>query len=60
MRYFIKASVFLNVYTKVPAVQQLGRVNFLENVKSGGNLMHNRATFDQFGKNITIGKMVSP
>jgi hypothetical protein len=49
-----------NFGTNVPAVQQLGRVNFLQNVKSGGNLMHNRATFDQFGKNITIGKMVSP
>jgi hypothetical protein len=49
-----------NFGTNVPVVQQLGRVNFLENVKSGGNLMHNRATFDQFGKNITIGKMVSP
>ena len=49
-----------NFGTNVPAVQQLGRVNFLENVKAGGNLMHNRTSFDQFGKNITIGKMVSP
>ena len=28
--------------------QQLGRVNFIENVRSGGNLMNNRTSFDQF------------
>jgi len=46
-----------NFGTAVSPAQQLGRVNFIENVRSGGNLMNNRATFDQFGVNITIGKI---
>ena len=43
-----------------PAAQQIGRVNFIENVKSGGNLLHDRPSFDQHGKNITIGKIARP
>ena len=46
-----------NFGTNVSAAQQLGRVNFLNNVKAGGNLMHDRASFDQFGGNISIGKL---
>jgi hypothetical protein len=46
-----------NFGTDIPLVQQLGRVNFLQNIKSGGNLMHDRSTFDQFGGNIKIGKL---
>ena len=42
------------------AADQYGRVNFLSNVKAGGNLIGDRAAFDQFGKNIVIGKMVTP
>ena len=44
----------------IPAAQQIGRVNFIENVKSGGNLLHNRPSFDLHGKNITIGKIARP
>jgi hypothetical protein len=44
----------------IPAAQQIGRVNFIENVKSGGNLLHDRPSFDQHGKNITIGKIARP
>jgi hypothetical protein len=40
--------------------QQIGRVNFIENVKSGGNLLNNRAAFDQHGGNIQIGKITNP
>jgi len=40
--------------------QQIGRVNFIENVKSGGNLLNTRAAFDQYGKNIQIGKISNP
>ena len=46
-----------NFGTDIPLAQQLGRVNFLQNIKSGGNLMHDRSTFDQFGGNIKIGKL---
>ena len=46
-----------NFGTSVPAAQQLGRVNFLQNVKSGVNLLHDRPSFDSFGGNITIGKL---
>jgi len=42
------------------AGQQIGRVNFIENVKSGGNVLNSRATFDQHGKNIQIGKIANP
>ncbi|MBC8350329.1 MAG: FecR domain-containing protein [Verrucomicrobia bacterium] len=46
-----------NFGTNVSAAQQLGRVNFLQNVKSGGNLLHDRPSFDSFGGNINIGKL---
>ena len=49
-----------NFGTAVPAAQQIGRVNFIENVRSGGNLLHNRQAFDQFGNNIKIGKINRP
>jgi len=49
-----------NFGKSIPAAQQIGRVNFIENVKSGGNLLHNRPSFDQHGKNITIGKIARP
>ena len=42
--------------TAIPAADQIGRVNFLKNVSSGGNQIMTRQAFDQFGKNITIGK----
>ena len=41
-------------------IQQIGRVNFIENVRSGGNLLHDRPSFDLHGKNITIGKIARP
>lgn len=44
----------------VSASQQLGRVNFIQNVRSGGNLLNNRTNFDLHGKNIQIGKIVRP
>ena len=34
-----------------------GRVNFLDNVRSGGNPLLDRAAFDLHGTNITIGKI---
>ena len=40
--------------------QQIGRVNFIENVKSGGNLLNTRAAFDQHGGNIKIGRITNP
>ena len=46
-----------NFGTAISASEQLGRVNFLSNVKSGGNLLMDRTAFDQFGGNITIGKL---
>ncbi|MDG1139608.1 MAG: FecR family protein [Opitutales bacterium] len=49
-----------NFGTGVSLEQQLGRVNFIENVRSGGNLMNDRPTFDQFGGNISIGKLANP
>ena len=47
-------------FGNVSAGQQIGRVNFIENVKSGGNVLNSRATFDQHGKNIQIGKIANP
>jgi hypothetical protein len=44
----------------VSPTQQIGRVNFIENVKSGGNLLNNRAAFDQHGGNIKIGRITNP
>jgi hypothetical protein len=36
---------------------ETGRVNFLNNVKYGGKLIHDNPSFDQHGKFITIGKI---
>lgn len=49
-----------NFGLNVPSADQYGRVNFLSNVKVGGNLLGDRAGFDQYGKNIVIGKIASP
>jgi len=49
-----------NFGSNIPAAQQIGRVNFIENVRSGGNLLHDRASFDQHGQNIQIGKIARP
>jgi hypothetical protein len=49
-----------NFGTAIPAAQQIGRVNFIQNVKSGGNLLHDRPSFDLHGKNIKIGKIPRP
>ena len=49
-----------NFGTGISLEQQLGRVNFIENVSSGGNLIHDRPSFDQFGGNISIGKFLNP
>ena len=49
-----------NFGTGITLEQQLGRVNFIENVSSGGNLLHDRSSFDQFGGNISIGKFRNP
>ena len=46
-----------NFGTSTPASEQLGRVNFMNNVRSGGNLLMDRTAFDQFGGNISIGKL---
>ena len=46
-----------NFGSSIPATEQLGRVNFLNNVRSGGNLLMDRTAFDQFGGNISIGKL---
>ena len=45
-----------NFGTSIPPSEQLGRVNFLQNVSSGGNPLIDRPSFDQFGGNISIGK----
>ena len=47
-------------FGNVSAAQQIGRVNFIENVKSGGNLLNTRTAFDQHGGNIQIGKITNP
>ena len=49
-----------NFGSNISAAQQVGRVNFIKNVSAGGNVMNNRQTFDQFGNNITIGKINLP
>jgi hypothetical protein len=49
-----------NFGTGISLEQQLGRVNFIENVSSGGNLIQDRPSFDQFGGNISIGKFRNP
>jgi hypothetical protein len=47
-------------FGNVSAAQQIGRVNFIENVRSGGNLLFDRPSFDLHGKNIEIGKIARP
>ena len=49
-----------NFGTSIPSAQQIGRVNFIQNVKSGGNLLHDRPSFDLHGKNIKIGTIPRP
>ncbi len=49
-----------NFGTAIPAAQQVGRVNFIQNVSSGGNVLNTRQAFDQYGGNITIGKIANP
>ena len=49
-----------NFGSSIPAAEQIGRVNFIENIRSGGNLIMDRANFDQFGRNISIGKIGRP
>ena len=49
-----------NFGTSIPAAQQIGRVNFIENVRSGGNLMNDRPSFDLHGNNIEIGTILKP
>ena len=49
-------------FGNLPTSEQLGRVNFIENVSSGGknNIMHDRQSFDTHGTNIQIGKISNP
>jgi hypothetical protein len=47
-------------FGNVAAAQQIGRVNFIQNVTSGGNLLKDRPSFDLHGKNIEIGKIARP
>ena len=49
-----------NFGSSIPAAEQIGRVNFIENIRSGGNLIMDRVNFDQFGRNISIGKIGRP
>jgi len=49
-----------NFGTSIPSTQQIGRVNFIQNVKLGGNLLHDRPSFDLHGKNIKIGTIPRP
>ena len=49
-----------NFGTAVPAAQQIGRVNFIQNVSSGANVLNTRQAFDTYGNNISIGKTVQP
>jgi hypothetical protein len=47
-------------FGNVSAAQQIGRVNFIENVRSAGNLLKDRPSFDLYGQNIKIGKIARP
>ena len=47
-----------NFGSSIPISEQVGRVNFLQNVSSGGNALIDRPSFDQFGGNISIGKLL--
>ena len=49
-----------NFGSAIPAAEQVGRVNFIKNVSSGGNILNTRQAFDQYGQNITIGKIGHP
>ena len=49
-----------NFGSSIPSADQVGRVNFINNVSSGGNVLNTRQAFDQYGGNISIGKMVKP
>jgi hypothetical protein len=49
-----------NFGTAISAAQQVGRVNFIQNVSSGGNVLNTRQAFDQYGGNISIGKITQP
>jgi hypothetical protein len=49
-----------NFGTSVPAVEQIGRVNFIQNISVGGNAVMNRQAFDQHGASIQIGKILRP
>jgi hypothetical protein len=49
-----------NFGSAIPSAQQIGRVNFIKNVSSGGNVLNNRTAFDQYGGNISIGKVALP
>ena len=51
---------FSSIDEIIANAEQIGRVNFIKNVSSGGNLMNNRQSFDQFGGNISIGKVALP
>ena len=49
-----------NFGSYVPSTEQIGRVNFVDNVKVGGNLIMDRANFDYFGGNVKIGTITAP
>jgi hypothetical protein len=49
-----------NFGISVPAVEQIGRVNFIQNISVGGNAVMNRQAFDQHGASIQIGKILRP
>ena len=49
-----------NFGSSIPNAQQIGRVNFIKNVSSGGNVLNTRPAFDQYGGNISIGKVALP
>ena len=49
-----------NFGSSIPNAQQIGRVNFIKNVSSGGNVLNTRSAFDQHGGNISIGKVALP
>ena len=49
-----------NFGSAIPSAEQIGRVNFIKNVSSGGNALNTRQAFDQYGQNITIGKIAKP
>ena len=49
-----------NFGTAIPAADQVGQVNFIQNISVGGNAVMSRPAFDQFGTNIQIGKIARP